>query len=213
MSSKNHGKLEQDINLEPYKGKTPTKDCPGCSKPLLLSAKVCEYCGFEYEDDEKDEEDESRRKYKDFPKLTMKELTLVDRSCYRWETLEGHEEAYGAIHYRTVYILKVRNKNYALFFQEYSVRYPNQEPICLIHQGTKKSCFNKAEKLLDVYNKGGLNCKDNMWSSMPSTRAQEGVLKSLLKKNPKVPCSKYKASLNIGLLCAMKTLRSLLRAN
>lgn len=82
-----HGVLDTEVQLEPGKGKTPTKTCPGCGMEIPLACPVCPACEYVLDPVERREREAKERD--DLIEFKLTEVEIIEMSPFRWESMWG----------------------------------------------------------------------------------------------------------------------------
>lgn len=181
-----HGRLEQDISLEPKKTEkdAPKKECPECSAKVPANARECSLCGFEWPKEKSAGSGESdSTELSDF---IMSEIDLLKRSSFKWCDLFSDDAAL---------IAQGFNAWAGIFFLEgrwYAVGGGQHLATTLLAIGERTICLAAADDWLNTYESSDSAHKTRRWLAEPATYKQIKYLPQHMKGDHNL--TRYQAS-------------------
>ncbi len=183
ISTKIHGCLEEDINLDGGEvGEAPRKDCPECDAIIPISSMECPLCGHVFEKQEKDESDENLN----LGDVHLMEIELMKRSPFIWENIFGDEEAYAACGFKAWSVV-LAYKN-----QWYAIGGSKDLPAKLLTVGEKIPALASANDFLNEIETDDSAHKSKRWVGQSASDKQLKYLPARFKNNYNL--TKYRAS-------------------
>ena len=168
ISTRLHGSLEQDVNLEGNEslgGRAPQKRCPECAASVPAGCRECSLCGFEWQRAANDDDDESP-----LTDFVMTDIDLLKRSSFRWCDLFGDDAAWMATGFDA----------WAGFFfldgQWYGVGGTKRGVVQLLCAGERTLCFAAANDWLNARESEDTALKSRTWLSQAATPQQPRYL-------------------------------------
>ena len=157
----NHGSIDETIDLEGQEvlanGVAPEKNCPECGSLLPINVRECPVCGYVF----------ISERNADISDFEMTEVTLMDRSPFRWIDLSGTNSLLSASGFKGFSLVTtVKNLSFAI------VKKKDSKPI-IVSVGTKKQAIACADDFLRQVETNSSAKKSKEWLNDPLTEKQK----------------------------------------
>lgn len=164
-----HGSLDQEVTLDPPKGKAPQKTCPECQAIIPISSPQCDLCGYEWPKvmgETKEKEDE-KSTISDF---VLSEIDLLERSSFKWCDLFGDDMALMALGFHAW------GGAFCWKHIWYGLGGGKEQPTTLLAIGERSVCLAAADDWLNTYETSESAHKSKRWLSQLATDKQRQFL-------------------------------------